>query len=104
MTTPPKNIPTLTMLRALRNTILSLARQHGAYDVRVFGSVARDEATTDSDIDFLARWDDDHISAWGGVGLDLALEALLQCRVDVISENALSLSIKPSVLAEAITL
>jgi hypothetical protein len=33
--------------------ILAIAEKHGAYNVRVFGSVARGEATEDSDIDFL---------------------------------------------------
>ena len=77
-------------LRVRRAEIIALAEQHGAYNVRVFGSVARGQANATSDIDFLVCWDYDHISAWGGVGLDFALEDLLGCNVDVISENGLS--------------
>jgi hypothetical protein len=39
-----------------RDRILEIADQHGAFNVRVFGSVARGEETPESDIDF---WIDD---------------------------------------------
>ena len=41
------------LLQEKREEILSIAERHGAYNVRVFGSVARGEAGPDSDIDFL---------------------------------------------------
>jgi uncharacterized protein len=40
------------LLTSKRSQILAIAEQHGAYNVRVFGSVARGEATIDSDVDF----------------------------------------------------
>lgn len=40
-------------LRAQRDDILALSRQYGARRIRIFGSVARGEEQTDSDIDFL---------------------------------------------------
>ena len=40
-------------LRSNRDAILRLAAQYGARDVRVFGSVARGEATAESDVDLL---------------------------------------------------
>jgi len=43
------------LLKSRREEILRLASQHGAYNVRVFGSVARGEARPDSDIDFLVN-------------------------------------------------
>ena len=45
----------IELLRAKRNDIERIAASHGAYNVRVFGSVARGEARPDSDIDFLAN-------------------------------------------------
>ena len=36
-----------------RDAILALATAYGASNVRIFGSVARGEATPDSDVDFL---------------------------------------------------
>ncbi|HSG43677.1 MAG TPA: nucleotidyltransferase domain-containing protein [Anaerolineales bacterium] len=41
------------LLKSKKEQILTIAHKNGAYDVRVFGSVARGEARPDSDIDFL---------------------------------------------------
>lgn len=46
-------IPTLAMLRTHRKAILALAEKYGISHVRVFGSVARGDATANSDIDLL---------------------------------------------------
>jgi hypothetical protein len=46
-------IPTLDDLRARRDEILALAARYHASNVRVFGSVARGDATPDSDYDLL---------------------------------------------------
>jgi predicted nucleotidyltransferase len=46
-------------LRAERQIILSIAKKHGASNVRVFGSVCRGEDTNNSDIDFLVDFDPD---------------------------------------------
>ena len=40
-------------LKIYRDRILAIANQHHAPNIRVFGSVARGEATKDSDVDFL---------------------------------------------------
>jgi uncharacterized protein len=101
MSNPRKDPPTLAYLRAMRDNILALAHAHGAYDVRVFGSVARGEATPDSDVDLLICWDYQRISAWGGVAFDTELETLLGYHVDVVSEKGLSPLIKGQVLNEA---
>ena len=41
------------LLGARRDEVLRLAAEHGARNVRVFGSVARGEADATSDLDFL---------------------------------------------------
>lgn len=43
------------LLQKKRQEILRIAAQHGAHNVRIFGSVARGEARWDSDIDFLVE-------------------------------------------------
>jgi len=87
-----------------RGEILRLAEQHGAFNVRVFGSVARGEATPDSDVDLLVEWDYSRLSPWGGVGFDMAVENLLGRRVDVVSEKTLHRLIRDQVLKEAVPL
>ena len=45
------------LIQNKREAILAIAAKHGAYNVRIFGSLAREEATKDSDIDFLIDYD-----------------------------------------------
>lgn len=87
-----------------RTEILRLASKHGANQVRVFGSVARSEATDISDIDFLVIWDVSRISAWGGAGLITDLEDLLGRSIDVVDESTLDPRIRSRVLTEAVPL
>ncbi|MGH9205157.1 MAG: nucleotidyltransferase family protein, partial [Acidimicrobiales bacterium] len=72
----------LARLRAHRAEILRLAAGRGVSNIRVFGSVARGDATPASDIDLLVHFDTAHR------GLDLfafarKLEELLGHTVDV---------------------
>ena len=92
------------LLTDKRQEILAIAAKHGAYNVRIFGSVARGEATEDSDIDFLIDYDSSKRSPWFPVGLILDLENLLQRRVDVATVEMLKERIRDRVLKEAIKL
>lgn len=87
-----------------REQVIRLAKAHGAYNVRVFGSVARGEATPTSDVDFLVDWDYDAMTSWGSAGLWDELQALLGRKVDVVSEKSLHWYIRDRILAEAVTL
>ena len=91
------------LVQARREDILRTASQHGAYNVRVFGSVARGEDDEKSDIDFLIDMEDGRsLLDLGGLLIDL--EELLGCRVDVITEKGLKERIRDRVLQEAIPL
>ena len=86
-----------------RDEILRIAAQHGARDVRVFGSVVRGEAGRESDVDFLVRLDDDR-SLLDHIALIRELENLIGCRVDVVAEDDLHRAIRDRVLAEGVGL
>jgi predicted nucleotidyltransferase len=73
---------TLEELRARRDEILRLAASRGASNVRVFGSVARGEAGANSDVDLLVEFEPGR-SLVDLTGLELELEELLGCKVDV---------------------
>ena len=92
------------LLASERSQILAIAEKHGAFDVRVFSSVARGEATSESDIDFLLDYDLARITPWFPAGLILELETLLNCKVDVATIEMLKERIKTRVLAEAVSL
>ena len=85
-----------------KDFILKIASQHGAYGVRIFGSVARGEATEDSDIDFLVDYDLKKISPWFPVGLIHDLEELLQRKVDVVPANSIHPFIRDRIFQEAV--
>ncbi len=78
--------PTLEDLRTRRDDILALAERYGAYNIRVFGSVARGEATPESDFDLLvtAR---PGTSMFEIVGLWLDLKDLLGREVSLITDG-----------------
>jgi predicted nucleotidyltransferase len=82
-----------------RDDILALAEQHGVYNVRVLGSVARGEAAADSDIDF--QVDGLESASWGGGRLLMELQDLLGRRVDLLSEGDLHRMIRDQVLQAA---
>ncbi len=82
----------------------SLANKHGAFNVRVFGSVVRGEDTPDSDIDLLIDYDLKRISSWFPAGLIVDLEELLGHKVDVVMKKGLHSYIRERVLADAMSL
>lgn len=90
-------------LRAWRREILRLAAEYGASDVRIFGSMARNEATPHSDLDVLIKLGQGR-SLLDVVALKQELEDLLGRRVDVVTEAALSPHIREQVLREAVSL
>ena len=88
------------VLQAKRQEILEIAAKHGAFNVRIFGSVARGEADEKSDVDILVDAGPE-ISAWFPAGLIIDLKELLGCEVDVVTERGLRSRIKDRVLKEA---
>jgi predicted nucleotidyltransferase len=89
------------LLQEKRQDILNIATKHGAFNVRIFGSVARGEETEKSDIDFLVDYDLKQVSPWFPGGLLMDLQDLLGCKVDIVTEKGLSHLIKEKVLNEA---
>lgn len=92
---------TKEILRQRRDDITRLAAKHGATNIRVFGSVARDQAKPDSDLDLLIDVGP-NMSSWFPAGLILDLENLLGCRVEIITEKGLNPELRDQVLSEAI--
>jgi uncharacterized protein len=91
------------LIKKKRRDILRIAAKHGALNVRVFGSAARDEMGPDSDIDLLVDVAEVH-SAWFPGGLVAELERLLGRPVDVVEVEGLHWYVRDKVLSEAVPL
>jgi uncharacterized protein len=91
------------LLQAKREEILQSAAKHGAYNVRIFGSVARREADANSDVDFLVEMEPGR-SLFDLGGLLMELQELLDRDVDVVTEKGLRQRIRERVLREAVPL
>ncbi|MBZ0114834.1 MAG: nucleotidyltransferase family protein [Thermoanaerobaculia bacterium] len=86
-----------------RAEILRLAHEHGATEVRVFGSRARGEGNEASDIDLLVELEVGR-SLLDLIGLQHAIEDLTHLEVDALTPNGLSPYLRETILAEAIPL
>lgn len=98
-----KPAPTLDELRKHRAQIIALAYSHGARNVRVFGSIARGQATPESDLDLVVDFDIGRSLLDHGA-LIMDLEEALGCRVDVVSSRGMRERFRERVLADAVPL
>ena len=96
------------MMRKRREDVLKVLESHrldlrrlGVKSLRLFGSVARDEAAENSDVDLLVSFENPTgFSSF--MKLRIFLEDLLGARVDLVTENGLRDRVKPYVDKDAI--
>ena len=93
----------LSQLRNRREEILRYATKHGARNVRVFGSMARGDTQSTSDVDLLVGMEPGR-SLLDLVGLWQDLEDLLGTQVDVLSDGGVSPHLRERIYAEAVPL
>jgi predicted nucleotidyltransferase len=91
------------LIRDKGKEILRVSRQHGARRGRIFGSAARGQANVTSDLDILVDMET-RSRLLDVVAIKQDLEDMLGCKVDVVTESALSPYIRTDVLKEAKTL
>ena len=89
---------TLTLLRAHKAV---LVQRFGVADIALFGSTARDEATSGSDLDILVRFDGPATSKCY-FGVQFYLEDLTGLSVDLVTDKALRPELRPYVEREAV--
>ncbi|MGJ5676794.1 MAG: nucleotidyltransferase family protein [Nostochopsis sp.] len=91
------------LLLPLKEEILRIAAKYAAYNIRVFGSVARGEARPDSDVDFLVELEPQR-TLLDQIALMQSLEELLGRKVDVTEPETLHELIRDKVLRSAVLL
>jgi len=87
-------------LSAHREEILAIFERNGARNIRVFGSVARGEADEESDLDLVVDLEPGRTFFDLG-GLVYELGELLECRIDVVMDGAMSERLARNVARDA---
>ena len=89
------------VLQQLAASKAELAQRYGVTRLALFGSVVRDSARADSDVDILVAFDGPATSS-RYFGVQFFLEDLLGRRVDLVTEGALRAELRPFVEREAV--
>jgi len=89
------------VLQILKQKTTELTKQFGVKSLLLFGSVARDEATTASDVDLLVEFNRP-VGYFGLFALQDYLEKLLGCPVDLGTPDSLKPNIRERVMGELI--
>ena len=89
-----------------RSDVVARLREHrssmpefGVRKIGIFGSFARDKATSNSDVDVLVEFDPDQKTFDNFMNLSFFLEDILQRRVELVTTSSLSPHIGPRILA-----
>ncbi len=89
------------VLQILKQKNAEMTKQFGVKSLLLFGSVARNEATSASDVDLLVEFNRP-VGYFGLFALQDYLEKLLGCRVDLGTPDSLKPYIKERVKGELI--
>jgi predicted nucleotidyltransferase len=91
------------VVASLRAALRNLRQRWPIRSLALFGSVMRDDASTDSDLDVLVEFDrPTYLFAF--LALEETLATLAGRRVDLISRSALKRHVGQSILAEVVPL
>lgn len=89
-------------LAAARTEVLATITAHNGFDPAIFGSVARDQDTTDSDLDLLVTMTPESTLV-DLIEMEQALQDLLHVKVDVVSRGGLR-SVDDPIVRDAVPL
>ena len=93
----------IDIVREKREHIISIAARHGAKNIRVFGSIARGEASETSDVDFLIDLEPGR-TLFDLIGFLQDLEEFLGKKVDVVTEDSIYWLLRRRIVKEAVPL
>ena len=83
-------------MQILHDALPGIRERFGVKDLAIFGSVARDEAGPNSDVDVLVTFDGrTRFRAY--MGLQFELEAILGARVDLVTPKAMKPALQPHI-------
>ena len=89
------------VLNVLREHKATLVQRFGVVDLALFGSIVRDQAMDDSDVDILVRFDSPATSK-RYFGVQFYIEDLLGRPVDLVTDKALRAEMRPYIEREMV--
>jgi predicted nucleotidyltransferase len=90
-----------SQIEKYKEIILEILKKHEVKKASLFGSVVREEMTTDSDIDLLIEFKGDK-SLLDLAALQIELEEILRLKVDILTYNSIHPLLKDQILAEQV--
>lgn len=91
------------VIQTLEQHFTELQQRHGVKSLQLFGSVARDEAKTSSDVDILVDFGRAP-SFRDYMGTMLYLEDVLGCKVDLVTKGSLKDDLVPHVERDLVSI
>ncbi len=91
-----------SIVATLRSVLPELRQRYGVRRLALFGSFARGEPTSDSDLDLLVEFDDRPLTLLQFITLEEELSDLLGVNVDLVERSALKPHIGERVLQELV--
>lgn len=89
---------------SIKKRSLPIFKRHSVKHAAIFGSFARGEAKTRSDVDFLIEYKSPKKSLFDLVDLKSELEESLGRKVDLITYNSIYSRIREQILAEQVVI
>ncbi|MDA8228468.1 MAG: nucleotidyltransferase family protein [Desulfitobacterium hafniense] len=93
-------MPAILEVKIKRQQILDLATRYNVKNIKVFGSVAKGEDGSNSDIDFLVDCKED-CSLFDLIALKDDLQQILHRKIDLVTPDSIHWTIRNSVIGEA---
>jgi len=84
-----------------KEIILEILKKHEVKKASLFGSIVREEMTTNSDIDLIIEFKGDK-SLLDLAALQIELEEKLKLKVDILTYNSIHPLLKDQILAEQV--
>jgi len=89
-------------IEKIKSKIIHILKDNKVTKAGVFGSYSRGEQRKDSDIDIVVNIEDKNMSLIGFIRLKLALEKVLNKKIDLVEYSAIKPLIKKNILNEEI--
>lgn len=87
----------------IKKKIISILVKYGIKKILIFGSYARNEATPNSDLDLIVEFPEG-TSLLDHIGIEFELSEALNMKIDLLSQNGISLYIKDQIMKEAVVI